>query len=72
MLVGGDGEADGADAGVEVEDVFGGDVFGDFGKSHFVNWEVNLEKAVGGIRIFATKNGISEIGEGGVGLTVYI
>ena len=43
---GSDGETNGADAGVEVEDCVGGDVTFDFSESHFVDGEIDLEKAI--------------------------
>ena len=41
-----DGEADSADASVEVENFVSGDVALDFGESHLIDWEVDLEKAI--------------------------
>ena len=72
MVVASDGETDGADTSIEVEDVVGGDVVFNLGESHFVNGEVNLEKAVGGIRVGVAEDGVGEIVEGGVGLVVFV
>ena len=48
---GSDGETNGADAGVEVEDCVGGDVTFDFSESHFVDGEIDLEKAIRGVGV---------------------
>ena len=61
MIVASDGEADGADAGVEIENVIGDDVLFYLPKGHFVNWEVNLEKAVWGIGISVAEDGVGEV-----------
>ena len=46
MVSRGDGEADGADAGVKVENFVSLDVLLDFLEGHFVDWEVDLKEAV--------------------------
>ena len=63
-------EADGADAGIEVEDIRIFDVFRDFFQSHFVNGEVNLEKAVRGVRVGAPQDFVLEEIKDRVGLFV--
>ncbi len=72
MFIASDGEANGADAGVEVEDIIRGNVALDFGKSYLVDWEVDLEKAIGGIGVFVTHDGIGETREGGVGVMIFV
>ncbi len=71
VVVAGDGEADGADASVEVEDVFGSDVFCDFLEGDGVDWEVDLEEAVGGVGVGVAEDLVGEVFEGGVGLFVF-
>ena len=58
VFVARDGEADSADASVEVEDVFGLDVLFDFLESHLVDREVDLEKAVWRVGIGFPENSI--------------
>ena len=54
VFVGGDREAYGANAGIEVEDVGSGDVLPDFLEGEFVNGKIDLEEAIGGVRVRAT------------------
>lgn len=70
MAVVSDGEANGADAGVEVEDIRGGGVGLDFLEGEFVNGEVDLEEAVGRVGIGVAKNGVGEGWEDGVRLMI--
>ena len=71
VSVGGDGETDGADAGVEVEDFVGVDVGFNFLEGEFVNGEVDLEEAVGGVRVGFFEDFVFEVREDGVGLVVF-
>ena len=71
-MVGGDGEADGADTSVEVKNVVGGNVTFYLGKGHFVDGEVDLEEAVRGVRVSAAQDGVCKMGKGGVWLMVFI
>ena len=70
MVGGGEGEADGADAGVEVENFVSGDVVLDFLEGELVDGKVDLEKAVGGIRILVTEDSIGKGRELGMRLAV--
>ena len=72
MFITSDGEADGADAGIEVENFVSGDVALDFGESHLIDWEVDLEEAIGRIGIFVTQDSICEIIKNRMGLAVFI
>ncbi len=51
-----DGEADSANAGVEVEDFFGFDILFNFRECQFVNREVNLEEAVWAVGILLAED----------------
>ena len=53
-------EANGTDAGIEIQNLIGNDVAFYFFKSQFVNWEIDLEETIGGVGITAAENGISE------------
>ena len=72
MFVSGDGEPDGADTGVEVEDLASGDVRLDSLECHFVDGEINLEEAVGGVGVCVAEDSIGELREDRVGLVVLI
>lgn len=72
MFVVGNGKTDGADAGIEVEDVIGFDVAADFLEGEFVDWEVDLEEAVGRIAIGVVEDGVFERGEIGVRLVIFV
>ena len=69
---GGDREADGTDAGVEIEDCVGGDMTFNFGESHFVDWEIDLEKAIRGVGVGVAQDFIGKWREDWVGLMVFI
>ena len=70
VFVAGDGEADGADTGVEIENFGGFDVFLNFLKRELVDREVDLEEAVGGVGVFVAEEGVGEVFKGRVGLFV--
>ena len=70
MVGGGDGEADGADAGIEVENFVGGDVLLDFLEGKLVDGEVDLEEAIGRIRILVAEDGVGKGRELGMRLAV--
>ena len=70
IFVAGDGEANSADAGIEVKDFFSGDFFGDFFEGEFVDGKVNLEETVGAVGVFVAEDGVGEVFEGRVGLSV--
>lgn len=72
MVVAGDGEADSANASVEVEDVVGGDMLFNFGKGHLVDREVDLEETVGGVGVFVAEDIIGKVREYRVGLVVFV
>ena len=67
---GGDGEADGADAGIEVENFVSGDVLFDFLEGKLVDGEVDLEEAIGRIRILVAEDGVGKRWKLRVGLAV--
>ena len=68
----GDGKANGANAGVEIENFISGDVLPDLLESQLINWEVDLEKAVGGVRIGVIEDDVGESGEVGMGAVVLV
>ena len=70
VVGGGDGEADGADAGIEVENFVGGDVLLDFLEGKLVDGEVDLEEAIGRIRILVAEDSIGKGRELGMRLAV--
>ncbi len=72
MVSGGDGEADGADTGVEVKDCVGGDVTFDFGESHFVDGEIDLEKAIRRVGVGVAQDFIGKGREDRMGLMIFI
>ena len=69
---GGDGEADGADTGVEVKDCVGSDVTFDFGEGHLVDWEIDLEKAIRGVGVGVAQDFIGKGREDWMWLMVLI
>lgn len=71
-LVRGDGETDGADARVEVEDLVGGDVVLNLFEGELVDGEVDLKKAVRGIGVFLAEDFVGEVVEDWVGLVVLV
>ena len=72
IFVAGDGEANSADAGIEVKDFFSGDFFGDFFEGEFVDGKVNLEDTGGAVAILTAEKFVGEGREGGVRLVVFV
>lgn len=71
VAVGGDGETDATDAGVEVEDFWSGDVGFDEGEGAFVEGEIDLEEATGGVGKGGAEEGVGEGREVGVGAVIF-
>ena len=72
FVIAGNGKADGADAGIEIEYAISVDVFLDSAKSEFVDGEIDLEKAVRRIRVGVAENLVSEGWKVGMRLTIFV
>ena len=72
MFIASDGEADGADAGVEVKHLVGSDMAFDFFEGELVDWKIDLEKAVRRVGILLAQDNVGKITESRVRLFVFI
>ena len=66
------GKANGADAGIEVEDVFGSDMLFDFCEGELVDRKVDLKEAIRGVAILARENSVGEGRKIGVRAAVFV
>lgn len=72
IFVASDRKTDGADTGIEVENMVSGDMLFDGAEGEFVDWKVNLEEAVGRIRVSMAEELVGERGKNRVRVAVFI